>query len=61
MIKKLIDYRRRARLAIASCEEKSNYLEPGEYFLDPELRYIYRNDSETIDFIETVIKRIITI
>lgn len=56
MIKKLIDYRRRARLAIASCEEKSNYLEPGEYFLDPELRYIYRNDSETIDFIETVIK-----
>ena len=56
MIKKLIDYRRKAKLAIASCEEKSNYLELGEYFLDPELKYIYRNDSETIDFIETVIK-----
>lgn len=57
MIKKLIDYRRKARLAIALCEEKSNYLELGEYFLDPELKYIYRNDSDTIDFIETVIKK----
>lgn len=57
MIKKLIDYRRKARLAIALFVEKSNYLELGEYFLDPELKYIYRNDSDTIDFIETVIKK----
>src|SRR5690554_6434031 len=57
MIKKLIDYRRKARLALALCEEKSNYLELAEYFLDPELKYIYRNDSDTIDFIEMVIKK----
>lgn len=56
MLKKLIDYRKKTRLAIASFEEKSIYLELGEYFLDPELKYIYRNDSETIDFIENVIK-----
>ena len=52
MLKKLIDYRKKIRLAIASFEEKSIYLELGEYFLEPELKYIYRNDSETIDFID---------
>lgn len=55
MLNKLLNYRKRAQLTIQTCLSNSEYLEPGEYFVDYNLRYLYRNDLATIKFMEETI------
>lgn len=54
MISKIANYRRRFHVMLNTFIDNSKYLVPGEYFINTELNYLYRGDSETTDFLKRV-------
>lgn len=55
MVSRLFKHRKRAYQAKKIFEKHSFYLKPGTYILDEKLKVIYRNEKDTIRFVENVI------
>lgn len=55
MLKKLINYRKRANNLIRLFYQHALYLEPGSYVIDGKLKLIYKNDAFTKKFAEEYI------
>lgn len=55
MIRRIINYRKKAKLTLDLFVLKSDYLQSGKYCLDTELKYLYRSDSKTINFVKEVV------
>ncbi|RNF39620.1 phosphotransferase [Planococcus salinus] len=55
MIKRLIAFNRVIATTVKKFKEHHVYLAPGKYVLDQNLKYIYRNDLDTKEFVNNVI------
>jgi len=57
MFKKIFNYRIKANHFINSIRKNTDYLVDGQYIMDPLLKFAYRNDPDTIDFVENIIRQ----
>lgn len=56
-MKKILRHKIRTKVAIDSFLDNKIYLESGTYYIDPELRYFYKDDCVTVKYMEKIFKQ----
>ena len=56
MLKKIKEYKKKSKRVIDSLIDKSEYLESGGSITDTEFKYLYRNEQDTSEFMNKVLK-----